>query len=212
MVMTHYMQLLAQNAPWNLIWFMVIPMGVGEILVATEFFNLFYGMKNETWKKWNKGLSIFLAAYYLMVTVYVAFFLVPMIDEWRTWIDIVAIWAYIVAVFPIFGILLMELGFLGKGLDERMKAKKHAIYLVVFLILGHVAMIFGMTPPTLAGYQPKAPMQMNGMQMNGQETPMNHEQMPMTDQEMKDMHHDMMDHGNMDHSPMNHDTMNHKAE
>ena len=41
MVMTNYMELLAVNQPWNLILFMVIPVGLAEALVATEFFMVF---------------------------------------------------------------------------------------------------------------------------------------------------------------------------
>ncbi|OPX91516.1 MAG: hypothetical protein A4E54_00224 [Pelotomaculum sp. PtaB.Bin117] len=36
--MTHYMELLATNQPWNLIFYMAIPVILAETLVATEFF------------------------------------------------------------------------------------------------------------------------------------------------------------------------------
>ena len=35
MNMTHYMELLATNQPWNLIMYMVIPVALAEALVAT---------------------------------------------------------------------------------------------------------------------------------------------------------------------------------
>ena len=38
MSMTNYMELLMTNQPWNLIMFMVIPVGLAECLVATEFY------------------------------------------------------------------------------------------------------------------------------------------------------------------------------
>lgn len=60
MIMTHYMELLAAS-PWNLILFMVIPMIIGELLVATEFFALFYkDNTNNHWKHRNKILSVVL--------------------------------------------------------------------------------------------------------------------------------------------------------
>ena len=37
MVMTNYMDLLAQNQPWNLILFMVVPVVLAESLVAMVF-------------------------------------------------------------------------------------------------------------------------------------------------------------------------------
>ena len=41
MNMTHYMELLAANQPWNLIIYMLIPVALAEALVATEFFVVF---------------------------------------------------------------------------------------------------------------------------------------------------------------------------
>ena len=43
MVMTNYMDLLAQNQPWNLILFMVVPVVLAESLVATEFMMAYRG-------------------------------------------------------------------------------------------------------------------------------------------------------------------------
>lgn len=41
MNMTHYMELLAVNQPWNLIFFMAIPIVLAETLVITELYLLF---------------------------------------------------------------------------------------------------------------------------------------------------------------------------
>jgi len=41
MFMTHYMELLAQNQPWNLILFMAIPVVLAETVAITELFILF---------------------------------------------------------------------------------------------------------------------------------------------------------------------------
>ena len=40
--MTHYMELLSLNQPYNLILYMVIPMGLAELLVAMEFFTMYH--------------------------------------------------------------------------------------------------------------------------------------------------------------------------
>ena len=40
MGMTNYMEILGSNQPWNMILFMLIPVGLAEALVATEFFCL----------------------------------------------------------------------------------------------------------------------------------------------------------------------------
>lgn len=214
MIMTHYMELLAANAPWNLILFMVIPMGVGEFLVATEFFTLFYSNKTETsWRVWNKGLSIFLSIYYFIITVFLLVHIIPSITTWRTWIDTTAIYAYVIAAIPMIGIGLLEFNLLGRNKDAREKMKLHATLLVIYLILGHIAMIFGMTSPALAGYTPSAQeMQMNmnnndnmnmqQMPMNGQNMPMQHQQM-MNGQNMPMQHQQMMNGQNMQQNQMN---------
>ena len=41
MNMTHYMQLLADNQPWNLLIFMAIPVVFAETLAITELYILF---------------------------------------------------------------------------------------------------------------------------------------------------------------------------
>ena len=61
MNMTHYMELLATNQPWNLIIYMVIPVVLAEALVATEFFTVFLrGAKDTAWRKWYKWIGIVL--------------------------------------------------------------------------------------------------------------------------------------------------------
>lgn len=41
MNMTHYMELLAQNQPWNLLIFMGIPIVLAETVVVTELYVLY---------------------------------------------------------------------------------------------------------------------------------------------------------------------------
>lgn len=154
MEMTNYMELLAVNQPWNLILFMAIPMGTAELLVATEFFTLYYeGNKNSAWRKWNHWLSMVLGVYFLFVFAYLADGVVPHLT-WRGIFDYIAVGAYLAGVVPLAAIVLLEWRVLGKSYDERARAKVHAAWLVAFLILGHIAMIFGMVNPTLSGWQP----------------------------------------------------------
>lgn len=178
MVMTHYMELLAASS-WNLILFMVIPMIIGESLVATEFFALFYkDTPHNRWKSWNKILSIILGIYYTSVAIYIGAVIVPTITEWRGWVDIAAIASLLLATFPILILLLTELNIIGKNLTEHAKVKLHAVYLIIFLFVSHFAMIFGMADPVAAGYTPQAPSITHTM--------------PMGAEQMNDMHNHMM--------------------
>lgn len=162
MVMTNYMGLIAANQPWNLILFMAIPMGTAEILVMTEFFTLFYSNgDNHKWRAWNRWLGMLLGIYYLCVAIYLLVTVIPSI-QWHGPIDVIAVGGYLLGAIPIFAITLTEWNIIGSKNDERGRMKLHAILLVIFLILGHIAMIFGMLDPRLGGYEPpKAQTQMS---------------------------------------------------
>ncbi len=156
MVMTHYMELLAVNQPWNLIWYMVIPVALAEALVATEFFTVFLrGSNAGGWKTANKAIGIFLGFYFLGVFLNLITTVIPTI-QWRGIADILAVGSYLSGVIPLFSIALLELGVIGRGKSDDEKMKLHFILLTVFLVVAHVAMIFGMVDPTIMGWDPNA--------------------------------------------------------
>lgn len=154
MTMTHYMELLAVNQPWNLIMYMVIPVALAEALVATEFFTVFLrGSNAGGWKTLNKWLGIILGFYFLGVFLNLMTTVIPTI-EWRGTADILAVGAYLSGVIPLFSIALLELGIIGRGQTADEKMKLHFILLTVFLVVAHVAMVFGMVDPTIMGWNP----------------------------------------------------------
>ena len=76
-------------------------------------------------------------------------------------------------------IALQDLGFIHKGASEERKLGYHAIYVAVFLVFAHLAMIAGMTDPALLGYQGEVTHQMpDGQMMGNSSMPMNPNQMP----------------------------------
>ncbi|GMA97920.1 hypothetical protein PIPA1_07200 [Pelosinus sp. IPA-1] len=83
--------------------------------------------------------------------------------EWRGIADIIAVGSYLSGVIPLFGIALLELGVIGRGKSESEKMKLHFILLTVFLIVAHIAMIFGMVDPAILSWNP-----------NNQVMPMHH--------------------------------------
>ena len=152
MNMTHYMELLATNQPWNLIMYMVIPVALAEALVATEFFTVFLrGTKATAWRTWNKWIGIVLGFYFLGIFLNLTTTVVPNI-EWRGTADVLAVGSYLAGVIPLFSIALLELGVIGKGKSENEKMKLHFVLLTVFLVVAHVAMVFGMVDPTIMGW------------------------------------------------------------
>jgi hypothetical protein len=149
--MTHYMELLATNQPWNLIIYMVIPVVLAEALVATEFFTVFLREKAGIWKKYNKWLGISLGFYFLGIFLDLMITTVPTI-AWRGPADVLAVGFYLSGVLPLFSITLLELRVIGKDKSDDDKMKLHFILLTVFLIVAHIAMVFGMVDPTIMGW------------------------------------------------------------
>ena len=186
MVMTHYMELLSLHEPWFLILFMLVPMVLAETILASGAFSLLYkDSRSEKWDSLSHVCGLILGVFFILATVYIVTSYVPTI-QWRGPIDYISIWAYVLGVIPAVLILLQELGIIFKSSDSTAKIKKHIVLMILFVLFTHLAMVFGMADPQLAGYVPPKQNNMQ-MQMNGN--------MPM-------------DHSQMDHSQMNHDQMN----
>lgn len=163
MNMTHYMELLAVNQPWNLIIYMVIPVVLAEALVATEFFVVFNrGKASGALRTFNKLIGIVLGFYFLGIVVNLLINVVPSI-AWRGTADILAVGFYLIGVIPLMSIALLELGIIGSGKPQDEKLKLHFILLTVYLVVAHIAMAFGMVDPVIMGWDP-----------NGGPTPMQH--------------------------------------
>lgn len=146
--MTHYMQLLQTNQPWNLIIFMAIPVILAETLTATEFFVVFNRLYDGSLRAFNKYVGSVLGIYFLGVFLYLTLFVLPGI-QWRGIIDIIAVGFYLSGVIFLFGITLLETGIIGKRLDKEKKMYTHFLLLIGFLVVAHIAMIFGMANPAL---------------------------------------------------------------
>lgn len=184
--MTHYMELLSLHEPWFLILFMLVPMVLAETILASGAFSLLYkDSRSEKWDSLSHVCGLILGVFFIVATVYIVTSYVPTI-QWRGPIDYISIWAYVLGVIPAVLILLQELGIIFKSSDSTAKIKKHIVLMILFVLFTHLAMVFGMADPQLAGYVPPKQNDMQ-MQMNGN--------MPM-------------DHSQMDHSQMNHDQMN----
>lgn len=70
MNMTHYMGLLADHQPWNLILFMAIPVILAETVAITELQILFTRNFRGTARKVNKIAGILAGTYFAGVFVY----------------------------------------------------------------------------------------------------------------------------------------------
>jgi hypothetical protein len=146
------MELLATNQPWNLIIYMAIPVILAETVAITELYILF--TKNtKTWvATLNKWAGILVGVYFVGIFFYLmktAFIPLTVEGLWRGPADVIAVTAYLLGVIPLGGIALLELGLLGKNKSEHDRLKLHAIFVGLFLVVAHVAMIFGMLNPDI---------------------------------------------------------------
>jgi hypothetical protein len=168
MTMTHYMELLAVNQPWNLFLFMAIPVVLAETLAITELYLLFTRRFDGWVHKLNRAAGIIVGIYFIGVIVYLminAVLPISKAGEWRTIIDVVAVFSYLIGGLPLIWIALQELGFVNRNANANDKLKTHAVCVALFLVFGHIAMIAGMLDPTLLGYgiqaTPDMPMMHN---------------------------------------------------
>ena len=167
MSMTHYMELLAVNQPWNLILFMAIPIVLAETVAITELFILFSRQFHGAVRNINRTASIAGGLYfvgvfgYLMLTA-----VIPLTasGQWRGPADVIAVAAYLLGIVPLLSLALLDLGLLGRGLSDEQKLKQHAMWVAVFLVVAHIAMIFGMLDPSLLQSGEVAMSEHGGMQ------------------------------------------------
>jgi hypothetical protein len=157
MNMTHYMGLLADNQPWNLIIFMAIPVICAETIAVTELAILFTRNLTGKLRLVNKITSIFVGIYFTGIFIYLLFnAVIPITSkgEWHGWIDVVAVGFYLLGIIPLLGIALLDLNIIYKNKSQEEKLKVHAIFVGMFLIFAHIAMIAGMVDPTIVSDMP----------------------------------------------------------
>lgn len=150
--MTHYMELLATNQPWQLLIFMAVPVICAETLAITEMIILFTRNMTGAAKKVSKATGIFAGIYFLGIFIYLFInAVIPLTTSggWRGPADVIAVGFYLSGVIPFLGMFLLETGLIGKKRDETGKLKLHAVFVGIFLVVAHVAMIFGMLNPDL---------------------------------------------------------------
>lgn len=155
MNMTHYMELLATNQPWNLIIFMAIPVVLAETVAITELYILYTRQLDGWVRNMNRIAGIVVGVYFIGIIVHLftnAVVPITKAGEWRTIIDVIAVSTYLIGGIPMILIAMQDLGMIHKAASEEKKLGYHAIYVAVFLVFAHLAMIAGMTDPTLLGY------------------------------------------------------------
>lgn len=154
MNMTHYMELLAVNQPWNLLLYMAVPVILAETVAITELYLLYTREYGGPVRTVNKAASILGGVIFAGIFVYLMLNAVVPITKagaWRGPADIVAVASYLACIVPLGGIALIDLGLIAKGLGDHSRMGLHAGFVALFLVVAHIAMIFGMMDPAVLG-------------------------------------------------------------
>jgi hypothetical protein len=152
MNMTHYMELLAVNQPWNLFLFMAIPVILAETVAITERYLLFTRSFSGRVRTLNRWAGILVGLYFIGIILYlVPNAVIPLtrLQAWRTGIDVFAVLTYLLSGIPLILVALQETGLIQKQLTPERRLGWHAFYVAAFLVLGHLAMIAGMMDPSI---------------------------------------------------------------
>jgi hypothetical protein len=62
---------------------------------------------------------------------------------------VIAVTFYLLGVVPLVGMALLEIGLVARGKEDTYKHMLHATFVAIFLVVAHVAMIFGMVNPSI---------------------------------------------------------------
>lgn len=96
--------------------------------------------------------SIIVGIYFTGVFIYLFFnAVIPLTATggWRGPADVIAVGFYLSGIVPLLGMALLELGIIARKKDEVGKLKIHATFVGIFLVVAHIAMIFGMLNPEI---------------------------------------------------------------
>jgi hypothetical protein len=153
MNMTHYMELLATNQPWNLLIFMAVPIVLAETVAITELAVLYNRATTGAVRALNRTAGIAAGVWFAGIFAWLvinAAIPLTLNHAWRGPIDVAAVGFYLFGIVPLGGIALLDLGLLAHGAGAASRMKLHAAFVGLFLVTAHVAMIAGMLDPALA--------------------------------------------------------------
>jgi len=148
------MELLATNQPWNLPAFMAVPIVLAETIAVTELYILYTREYHGAVRMLNRICSIVVGLYFLAIFLYLLnAVVVPLTAAggWRGVADVIAVGFYPLGVVPLLGLTLVDVGMLGRSRNEHDKMALHAGCVALFLVVGHIAIIFGMLDPAVLG-------------------------------------------------------------
>lgn len=152
MLMTQYMSLLMANSPYNLIFFMVVPMVIAETISITEIVLLFSSKPLLKVHSLN-SICTFISGIVMLVLVFLFIkeLVLPANEQnlWKGWIDYASALLFMVAVVPLVLMSLLQINLIFRKANKRTKMAVKIVLLSIYLVTSHAAMVFGMLDPAL---------------------------------------------------------------
>ena len=151
MEMTHYMELMMGS--WHmLVLFMAAPMLLAECYVVSEILLLIKPRQGGALAAFNKASAYAAALGIALLSGCVALQFSSVV-AWRTWVDAVSALAYVAAGLPFIYVGLLEAGLVARSRTAVWKGRSAVAAVVVYLVLSHAAMVFGMFDPVQFGWR-----------------------------------------------------------
>ena len=184
MLMTQYMSLLMANSPYNLIFFMVVPMVIAETIAITEIVLPFSSKPLLKVHSLN-SICTFISGIVMLVLVFLFIkeLVLPANEQnlWKGWIDYASALLFMVAVVPLVLMSLLQVNLIFRKANKRTKMAVKIVLLSIYLVTSHAAMVFGMLDPALGMTDtPKVieTLNMRHMSMNMEHDSMSMNSMP----------------------------------
>lgn len=189
MLMTQYMSLLMANSPYNLIFFMVVPMVIAETIAITEIVLLFSSKPLLKVHSLN-SICTFISGIVMLVLgfLFIKELVLPANEQnlWKGWIDYASALLFMVAVVPLVLMSLLQINLIFRKANKRTKMAVKIVLLSIYLVTSHAAMVFGMLDPALG--MTDTPKVIETLNMRHMSMNMNMEQDSMS---MNSMPHDL---------------------
>lgn len=184
MLMTQYMSLLMANSPYNLIFFMVVPMVIAETIAITEIVLLFSSKPLLKVHSLN-SICTFISGIVMLVLVFLFIkgLVLPANEQnlWKGWIDYASALLFMATVIPLVLMSLLQVNLIFRKANKRTKMAVKIVLLSIYLVTSHAAMVFGMLDPALGMTDtPKVieTLNMRHMSMNMEHDSMSMNSMP----------------------------------
>lgn len=184
MLMTQYMSLLMANSPYNLIFFMVVPMVIAETIAITEIVLLFSSKPLLKVHSLN-SICTFISGIVMLVLgfLFIKELVLPANEQnlWKGWIDYASALLFMAAVIPLVLMSLLQVNLIFRKANKRTKMAVKIVLLSIYLVTSHAAMVFGMLDPVLGMTDtPKVieTLNMRHMSMNMEHDSMSMNSMP----------------------------------